>query len=586
MLKRLLAEIVNRLNPARTHASGPPVNVPHLQFDASDSDKSNLTAELTRHDDALSCNELGERYRAGGKGANARACFERAIALEPTLTAARFNLGNLLFGANLIDEASVQYTAILDLQPNNADALNNLGMILLQSGRAAEAVTILRNVLKAHPDANAAANNLLLAMTLAPGHTPEELLEEHLQYAQRMQDIHTVNRTDYLNPPDPQRQLRIGYVSGDFKNHPVAWFMAQILAHHDAKHFEVYCYSNWYKADAVTDAIKKKVHAWRKIDELSDDAAAELVRKDGIDILVDLSGHSSGGRLGVFARKPAPVQMTYLGYANTTGLETIDYRITDAYCDPPGTSDSHYVEKLIRLPECMWCYCPHADMPLVSAVPAMSCGYVTFGSFNNAAKINSELSALWARVLHAVPASRLVVACLPAGCTHERVLSEFTAQGIDASRIELSGRLPVQEFWRLHDRVDIALDSFPCNGGTTTCDTLWMGVPVVTRCGERFASRAGYSILANAGLHELVAHDDDEYVAIASSFACDLPRLKQLRAGMRKRLMASPLLDVARFTRHLESAYRQAWETRCAARQPLRPLQIAAGAPRQSGNSI
>jgi protein O-GlcNAc transferase len=584
MLKKLLAEIGGRLKPARTH--GQSVDVPDTHHGEKGPVKRNLTDELAQLDDAVSCNKLGERCRVNGALANARACFERAVALDPNLIAVRFNLGNLLFGANLLDDAAVQYTAILALQPHNPDVLNNVGMLLLQSGRATEAVRMFRDVLTAHPDFDAARNNLLLALTLAPGHAPEELLAEHLHHAMRMQNARVMNRTDFPNPREPQRRLRIGYVSGDFKNHPVAWFMTQILAHHDAARFEIFCYSNWYKTDAVTNAIKQHAHAWRQIDDLADDAVAQLVREDGIDILVDLSGHSNGGRLGVFALKPAPVQMTYLGYANTTGLATIDYRITDAYGDPVGISDGYYVEKLIRMPECMWCYTPHDDMPDAGAMPATASGHVTFGSFNNAAKINSELTALWSRVLHAAPGSKLVIACLPEGRTRERLRLEFISHGIDASRIELLGRLPTQEFWRLHQRVDIALDSFPCNGGTTTCDTLWMGVPVVTWCGERFASRAGYSILTNVGLENLVGYDADEYVAVASALAADLMRLGKLRVGLRERLRASPLLDVARFTRHLESAYREAWESWCLARHPLTPIRIVAATPRQAGKSM
>ncbi|MBI4190857.1 MAG: tetratricopeptide repeat protein [Betaproteobacteria bacterium] len=568
MLKRLFAELRGRLksDAARVEDRRRHVLVPELQPDGDDSAGDDLSARLSTQRDATSCNALGERYRKEGARAEARACFERAVALDPDHIAARFNLGNLLYGANKIDAAAEQYLAILAVQPNNHNALNNLGLALLQSGQAAEAVRMFRKALGEHPEFEEAGNNLLLALTLTPGVTAEDLFEEHLRHTSRMNVTGPAHAGDYQKSPDPRRQLRIGYVSGDFKNHPVAWFLEQVLAHHDVRRFEIFCYSNWYKADAVTTTLKQHADAWRQINELTDDMAAERVRRDGIDILVDLSGHTNGGRLGLFARKPAPLQITYLGYANTTGLSAIDYRITDAYCDPAGKSEGYYVETLLRLPDCMWCYHPHKNMPDVGALPAMSNGYVVFGSFNNAMKINSELTAWWSRVLRMVPNSKLVIACLPEGRTRERLLQEFMSQAIDTSRIELLGRLPMREFWRLHHRVDIALDSFPCNGGTTTCDTLWMGVPVVSWCGDRFVSRAGYSILANVAMEDMVAYNAEGYVAIAGSLARDLSRLEKLRLGLRERLRASPLLDVARFTRHLESAYRKVWEDWCRSR--------------------
>ena len=238
------------------------------------------------------------------------------------------------------------------------------------------------------------------------------------------------------------------------------------------------------------------------------------------------------------------------------------------------------------MPNCMWCDHPHANMPDVGTLPARANGHVTFGSFNNAMKINPELTALWARVLRAVPASRLVIAGLPEGSTQEQIRSEFTSHGIAATRVELLGRLPMQDFWRLHHRVDIALDSFPYNGGTTTCDTLWMGVPVVTLCGDRFASRAGYSILSNVGLADLVAQDPAAYVTVASALAGDLMHLEAMHAGLRERLRASPLLNAALFTGHLEAAYRKAWETWCLSRHPQAPVPTIEPTPGQPGKSI
>jgi predicted O-linked N-acetylglucosamine transferase (SPINDLY family) len=371
----------------------------------------------------------------------------------------------------------------------------------------------------------------------------------------------------YDNSASVDRPLRIGYVSGDFRNHAVAWFMTPVLEQHDRQKFHVYCYSNFHKVDSTTTMLQHYATGWRQIENTSDRSAADLVRKDGIDILIDLSGHTRGGRLGLFAYKPAPVQMTYLGYLNTTGMPTIDYRITDALGDPFGQSERYHVEKLLRLPDCMWCYAPHQRMPDVSALPAGTGGHITFGSFNNSMKLNPELIELWARVLGAAPSARLIIAGVPSGKMRERIHEEFAMKRVDPGRVELLGRLPMHGFWRLYHRVDVALDSFPCNGGTTTFDSLWMGVPVVSQCGDRFASRAGFSILSNAGLNDLVAFSDEEYVAIAASWARDLDRLRAVRAGMRDRLRASPLLDSARFTRNLEHLYRQAWHEWCRSRQ-------------------
>jgi predicted O-linked N-acetylglucosamine transferase (SPINDLY family) len=297
----------------------------------------------------------------------------------------------------------------------------------------------------------------------------------------------------------------------------------------------------------------------------SDQQLARRIRDDGIDILVDLAGHTAGNRLLTFARKPAPVQATYLGYVATTGLAAMDYRLTHGDADPPG-NDAFYSEKLVRLPNILYCYRPpQADETDVSSTPILTNGYVTFGSMNNFAKVSSETITLWADILRAVPDSRLVISSVSEGASRLSIYALFASHGIEQHRLDLHGRLTFAEFRTLHGEIDIALDSFPFNGGTTTCETLWQGVPVVTLIGKTFVSRVGYMLLKAMALDDLAAADKHQYVDIAVTLARDVERLKSLRSGMRNRFNASPLRDEVTFTRDMEAAFREMWRTYCAA---------------------
>jgi protein O-GlcNAc transferase len=559
MLNRLLASLQRGRKKSELNREVEPASEQPL-LNADD----NLERWLASCNDAIACNELGERFAREGRKARAAACFQRCLELHHDFVAARFNLGNLFYGANQLDQAVEQYLAILELQEDNYHALNNMGIALLQSGESVKAVGCLRQALKLRPDFEEAGSNLLLALTVAPGVTEKELFEEHRQLPIHIERAMAERLRTFGNARDGHRRLRIGYMSADFKMHPVAFFLEPIVANHNGSQFEIFCYSNWRTSDATTEQLKKHRLHWRQINHLDDDAVASVIRQDAIDILVDLSGRTSGARLGVLARKPAPVQMTYLGYPNTTGLATVDYRITDSYGDPSGISEPYYVETLLRMPDCMWCYMPRADMPSVGELPAKVAGRITFGSFNNALKLNSDLIALWSRVLQAVPDSRMIIACLPEGTTRSRIRGEFSANGVSPDRIIMHGRMPAVRYWQLHNEADIALDAYPCNGGSTTCDSLWMGVPVITLCGSRFVSRAGYSILANVGLQQLVAYNHDQYVDIAAGLAGEQQHLADLRNGLRNQLAASTLCDARRFTENLEKLYREAWQTWCA----------------------
>ncbi len=364
---------------------------------------------------------------------------------------------------------------------------------------------------------------------------------------------------------DPRRRLRIGYVSPDFKQHAVGTMALPLLACHNREEFEVSCYAQAREPDAMTERFRGHADHWRSTVGLCDEQLADLIRQDQIDILVDLAGHTAGGRLLVFARKPAPVQMTWLGYPNTTGVCTIDYRITDAHADPPGSGAALGVEQLVRLPRTNWVYQPPDNAPAPNHRPAA--GAVTFGSFNNFAKVTEPMLVLWARILHAVPGSRLLLKAQGLGSqsTRQRVWELLARERIDPARLELRGWEPGHGgHLALYNRVDIALDPFPYHGTTTTCEALWMGVPVITLAGRTHVSRVGVSLLRNMGLEELIAASPENYVALAVELANDLPRLSRLHSTLRKRMEQSPLTDAPSFAREVEAVYRRVWREWCA----------------------
>jgi protein O-GlcNAc transferase len=348
----------------------------------------------------------------------------------------------------------------------------------------------------------------------------------------------------------------------------MAYFVEPFLACHDHRTWRIYCYSNCARPDDVSAHLRGFADEWRDIAALPDEEAARLIRNDGIDILIDLSGHTGGNRLLLFARKPAPVQMTWLGYWGGTGMAAMDYRITDHYADPPGEADTQYRERLLRLPHSKWCYLPPAGMPACDALPALSRGCVTFGSLSSFARISDETLRAWAQLLRRLPDSRLRVLGAPSGESLDRLLEICEAACVSAGRLDLVERMPMQAYLQQYREIDIALDPFPMNGATTTCESLWMGVPVVSRSGRSGISRAGVSLLANAGLPQLAAPSWDEYVAIALRLASDLPALAGLRATLRARLATSPLLDAQGFTRDLEDLYRTAWRSWCVRATP------------------
>ncbi|MGD0390961.1 MAG: hypothetical protein ABSC42_18605, partial [Tepidisphaeraceae bacterium] len=355
---------------------------------------------------------------------------------------------------------------------------------------------------------------------------------------------------------------RIGYVSPDFREHCQSFFTIPLLSNHDRKAFEIFCYADLRRPDAVTQRIRGYAQVWRSILGTTDEEAARKIREDRIDILVDLTMHMAKNRMLLFARKPAPVQAAWLAYPGTTGLSAMDYRLTDPYLNPPGLNDHFYSETSIRLPDSFWCYDPHATEPAVTSLPAQTNGYVTFGCLNNFCKVNEPVLQLWAQVLKTIPRSRFMLLC-PEGSHRQALLDLLQREGISPDRIELVAGRPRFQYLEFYHRIDVGLDSFPYNGHTTSLDSFWMGVPVVTLVGQTVVGRAGLSQLTNLGLPEFIAQTPERYVQIATDLAGDLRQLAELRRTLRARMQASPLMDAPRFARNIEAAYRQMWRNWC-----------------------
>jgi protein O-GlcNAc transferase len=494
----------------------------------------------------------------------ALACFNEVLMLEPDHVGAQFNKGLELVRLNRLDEGEAALERTLSLNPGHAEARYSLGYNRLLQGRREEAIEDCEKALALAPDHAAALDTWLFALLYKSGTTAEQIGAAHGRYAARIEAPLQARRPVHCNPPDPARRLRIGYVSPDLHLHSVAFFLEPILDHHDRTRFEICCYSNSAVRDEYTVRFIAAADLWIPCHDLSDDALAERIVADGIDILVDLAGHSAHNRLRVFARKPAPVQVTWLGYPETTGLKAIDYRITTADVDPPG-SERWHSEALWRLPRSLWCYRPPVDMAgLVSASPCAGAGFVTFGSMNNLSKLTPETLGLWARILNAVPGARLRMTNIPEGSATERLREFFIAHGIPAERLHIHGKMSHAGFRAALGEIDIALDSFPYNGTTTTCQSLWMGIPVIALAGSTSVSRSGLALLRLVGLEELCARDEDEYVGIATALARDPARLGGLRSELRARFEASPLRDEPGITREIEAAYRAIWQAWCS----------------------
>ena len=516
---------------------------------------------------AVAHNNLGNALCEDGRLAEAQASLRQALLIKPDYVEAHNNLGNALREQGRLAEALASYQAALRLKPDYAEAHQNLGHIRKEQGRIDEALSSIRTAVQLKPENACFHSNLLLILNLNPHADAKDIHEESRRWNQRHALPLQKHIQPHTNDLDPERRLRIGYVSPDFREHASSSFTIPLLANHDRRVCEIFCYANVKRPDALTNRLRGYADAWRNTVGMTDQQLADLVRGDRIDILIDLAMHTANNRLLMFARKPAPVQVSWLAYPGTTGLAAIDYRLTDPYLDPPGLFDAFYVEKSLRLPETFWCYDPLTDQPAVNALPATANGVITFGCLNTFYKINDDCLALWARVLRAVPQSRLLLHA-PKGEPRERMLASLKQAGIAASRVEFADRQPRLDYFRLYHRIDISLDPLPWNGGATTLDAFWMGVPTLTLLGKTVAGRAGWSQLSNLGLQELAAQTTEQYMALAVRLAGDFPRLQELRSTLRQRMLRSPLMDGKRFARHVEQAYRRMWQRWCQQTKP------------------
>lgn len=507
-------------------------------------------------DDPRAHHNLGLALASNGNYDDAIPELELALTLRPDYPDAHNTLGIVLEARKQADEANAHYRRAVELRPDYADAWSNLGTNCMEQGRIPEAIESLRKAVDLRDDPRT-GSNLLLALSYTSETTPEELRQEHVNWAAR----HGASAKEAFRraKSDPNRRLKIGYVSADFRQHTVAGFIECLLEHHDRNRFHVTCYSNGGLADEVTERMRRRADAWQPIGALGDAKAAEQIRADEIDILVDLSGHSAGNRLLTFARKPAPLLATLFGYPNTTGVPAIDVRVTDAFADPPGETESLYVESLLRLPEVAWVYRPPATAPVVNALPSKRSRTFTFGCLNNPAKLSTACVEAWSRILKAVPKSRLVLLAGRSPDGARSLAERFTEQGVASDRLELVYRLPPNEYFEGFQPIDLALDPFPYNGGVSTCDALWMGVPVLTVAGRDYRSRQGVSLLNNIGLPEFVADTPEKLVELAAIWSDQRDGLADLRASLREMMQASPITQAERYVRHLEASLRDAW---------------------------
>jgi predicted O-linked N-acetylglucosamine transferase (SPINDLY family) len=523
----------------------------HLPVDSAPSERANLL-----YNKALSLIHLH-------RSAEAEPLLREALSLVPDMLEALTDLGNVLKTLGRMDEALDAYTRSVTLRPDLAGTHCNLGTLYQTIGRYDEAIDCYQRALALRPDLGEAWSNLATCMTYSPRHGEQDILaafqgfDRHV--AQPLRD-----KRPFANDRTPGRRLRVGYVSADFRRHAVAYFALPLIEGHHRDQVEVFCYYSHLQVDSWTERFKQCADHWIECRHLSDAELAARIRADGIDILVDLGGHTGGNRILAFAHKPAPVQVTWMGYVTTTGLSAMDWRVTNHIADPPG-SEAAYSERLWRLDGAMWCYRPLPNMPAPTPSPHLRKGHVTFGSLNRFSKNSAPVLEAWARILQAVPDARLTI-CIPEGRVRQELAAFFQARGVTPDRLIMFVGLDHQRFWELHADIDIALDPFPFGGGTTTCETLWLGVPLISVTGEkgqdfqpRFASRMGAAFLSSLGLSELVAPDVDRYVDIAVGLARDPDRLTRLRGEMRDRMARASLTDEERFAGQMEKAYRAMW---------------------------
>lgn len=513
--------------------------------------------------DALT--NLGLVFHCKGQPDQAINCYRKVLGLQPDHVDTLFALGNACAQGDLLTQAQQYYEQVLQHNPHHGGALTNLANVLAYQGHAEQAVSFYRQSLNHGRDVAGAHSNLLLCLNYSLAHDPSAIFDEHLAWAARYERDSSIANKPAANQAGNQdcaRKLRIAYVTPDVSGNSVAYFFEPLLVHRDRSRFEIFCYVESASPDFAAKRLWQLPDFVRNTRGQSDEKVAAMIREDRIDILVDLAGHTDQNRLPVFARKPAPIQMTYLGYPNTTGLRAMDYRLTDAWADPPGMTEQWHTEKLVRLDNGFLCFTPPDESPEITPLPANECDYVTFGSFNVLTKITDEMLGVWARVLLAIPNARLLVKNkqLTDVTLQARLYAQFEQLGVARERVDLLGRTSKEEHMAMYGKVDIALDTYPYHGTTTTCDSLWMGIPVITRAGTSHVSRVGVSLLTRIGLGRLIADDDQDYVDRAVRLASDLAYLNELRHGLRNMMNDSGLCDGAAFTHQIEKTFSQLWE--------------------------
>jgi protein O-GlcNAc transferase len=528
-------------------------------------DRATWYYELAIHFNPYCCeayNNLGVIYKEQDNLDKAIMCYQAALAINPKFSQSLNNIGVVYTVQGKLDEAYLYVHNAIEENPHYSEAYNNLGVLYRDEGLIAEAIKCYEKCLAINPLSRNAGQNRLLAMNYLPQIDNRKVYIAHKDWGELFVQQFT-QYTEYLNRLDPNRILRIGYISPDFFVHSVSYFIDAILANHNQEKYHVICYSNVVKEDTKTFKLRQYAYDWKTITGMDTKQVASLIYDDCIDILVELAGHTSGNRLDVMAMRPAPIQVTWIGYPNTSGLPTIDYRLTDEISDPQ-ESDQQYVEKLVKLPTGFLCYSPSLEAGEVSLPPMLTKGYVTFGSFNNLAKINHRVLDLWTRIMHILPDSHLVMKCKPFACesVKRKFIKKFEDHGIDANRLTLISLMPMNsDHMQSYSLMDISLDTFPYAGTTTTCESLWMGVPVVTLVGNCHAHNVGASILTQIGHIDWITTTVDEYVDMAVRLASDPEQLSQIRANLRSRMIKSPLCNGKTFTQHLETTYRKMWKS-------------------------
>lgn len=542
-------------------------------------------SSLGKLDEALSCyrkaislkpdyaeghNNLGVMLNDQRRHAEAELCFKAAIRLNENYLDAYKNLSMCLLDQNKTHEAEERIKTALSIKHDDYSCLSSLGDIYKAQRKMDAAIDCYKRAIQIKPDHPHCHHSLFSAMQFQAQPDPANWQAHYAQFRSLFEEPLKTIWQNHSNECDPLRTLNIGYVSPDFRNHAITKFIEPILINHDKSQHKIFCYYNNSIRDAVTDRLMGYSDQWLDCQAMTDAQLADQIRKDGIDILVDLTGHLAGNRILMFAHKPAPIQITYLGYPGSTGLSAIDYRLTDEYADPVG-AEVYYTENLLRLPDSLWCYRPTQALPEIEGLPAQRNGYITFGSLNNFSKIDAGSVKLWAQLLHEIPNSRLLIATVPEGKLRQDFIDSFANQGIEESRLAFVGFLDSESFYKTIQQVDIALDPLLVNGATTTCEALWLGVPTLSLIGERFLSRAGFSILHAAGLSEFAAETQDDYLRIAKYYAANLAQLAEIRAGLREKVSVSALAADQAFTKNLEKAYRKVWASWCNASEYTPP---------------